>query len=156
KPLALLAPYAGLLDSDRALSARFRLAMEDWREGHVGDAELARVLRQRLLPEWDRARNDGPSPLGRPQFGRPVLPQLRAQRERPGGRGGAKGPPTEAELRQAVQLYAQARAEAWQGLASALEGGLAMDNLLDQWVVEMMRERLDEMANEANPLHEWF
>src|SRR5262249_26768671 len=147
-------------EQERAVTARFYSALEEWEEGHLSDAQFAALLEKNLLPAWKKARKALPPSQGSIDIrsAGPVLPQMRRLKESPGQTAPKpKGAPTEKEFRELLHLYAQARAEAWGGLKVALSGGgLSMDAMLDLLVVEMLRERLDEMANEGNPLRDCF
>jgi membrane associated rhomboid family serine protease len=160
RTIARLTPLDTAIDWERELLASFDDALRRWEDGNIDDKKLAEVLRKDLIPEWKKMRAVHKLELPRGQQG-PVLQELRNLPMKPNeerkGSGRKRKPLSDKELGELFRIYVQARVESWEELANGLAGkGLSLSTATDLVIVEVLRERFDELVNEGNPLHNWL
>jgi membrane associated rhomboid family serine protease len=158
--LRLLGPYAGALDRERQLVARYNDALDGWECGDWKDADLRRELNDLVL-QWERLRTELklklPDNLGmenRPLSARELFDQ--AHRQGP-HHVKDKEPFSDKDFDLMFRLYLKLRLDNWRRLADALQGAdpILAAPLLDEVLIMGLRHELNEMANEQNPLGQW-
>ena len=86
-----------------------------------------------------------------------VLAELRKLSGRNRARAGAKKPATPEEVVELFHVYTKARLEDWTAFSGTLQGqGGSVDAMTDVLIVEMLRQVVEEMVNEGNPLRSWL
>jgi hypothetical protein len=138
---------------------RFTDAVRRWEDGDLSDTDLARLLEDQLISEWERARSDlvlrlqGESALpdGQPLSVRDLLAKARASH--PGREPRPGHEPPEKGYDELDRLYLRLRADNWGLLADGLRRGHAhaAERMIDAVFLELRKE-LDDLANEENPL----
>jgi rhomboid protease GluP len=150
-------------DREAELEGRFADALVRWEKGETSDAELKGVLEKQLIPEWDRL--SGPPPQPPSPFAGPQPPRLSmhdmwemARSDGPAPKPEPKGPPSPYEYKEMYRLYRKLRGDNWRALADELgrPHPVPPPILLDELAIEQLRQGLDEMANEDNPLARWL
>jgi hypothetical protein len=183
RTVALLAKYDAAMDRERALLGRFTDGIKRWQEGGLKDADLRRLLHDQLIPEWNRFRDDLKLKLppdladlerqrlsvhdllemereskGLHKPKKPANPQLEADRKGKNSRQPESATKSaDQEFDTTYRIYLKLRVDSWQSLSDALndDDQTAALAALDLVFVEFLREGLDEMANEDNPLRKW-
>jgi membrane associated rhomboid family serine protease len=164
KAVNLLAGYEAMLDRERTLLARFSDGMKRWENGDAKDVDLQRLLQGQLIPEWERARAQFHLQLpyeyaameGRRLSIRDLFAQARSSghRREPARRSA----PSYQEFDAMYRFYLKLRVDSWRTLADELksEDSCGGEALLDLVWIEILRDELNEMANEGNPLRQWL
>jgi membrane associated rhomboid family serine protease len=160
KAVRLLARYDRARERERILMGRFMDGLRRWEKSDLGDADLCRLLRDQLIPEWERARGDCslqlPQEFADLERQRLSIRELYARdpsRGRPKQRE-EKRDLSDKEYDQLYRLYFKLRLDNWRALADGLQpgGSPPPDALTDLLWVEMLRKELDELVDEDNPL----
>jgi membrane associated rhomboid family serine protease len=165
EPIQLLARYDAVLERERALLGRFEDAFRKWEDGDMSDTALRGLLQNQLITEWDRVRKD--LGLGLP----PECADMESQRlsllrdllakrhtDDPNRSPKAKRKPPEMEYDELFRVYLKLRADNWRALADGLqtEHSPLVEPLMDDLFIRSVRNDLDDMANEGNPLRRWL
>ena len=160
----LLTRYDAALERERALRGRFHDALEGWADGSLTDADLERLLREQLIPEWDRVRNQFGLML-QPQYAhlesqrlsmRELVAQARAAG--PSKKQHEEGALSDQDFDEAYRLCLKLQVDNWRTLADGLRDGRSarLEALMDVLWVEVLRKGLDEEINKDSPLSRWL
>jgi membrane associated rhomboid family serine protease len=164
RAVKLLARYDAALDRERALRGQFHEALERWADGSLTAADLERLLREQLIPEWDRARTQLGLMLP-PQYAhlesqRLSMRELMAQAR---GAGPSKkqheeGALSDQDFDEAYRLCLKLQVDNWRTLADGFRDGRStpIEALMDMVWVEVLRKGLDEEINEQSPPCRWL
>ena len=164
KTITLLARYEAMLDRERALLGCFSDGLKRRGDGDAKDEDLRRLLQGQLIPEWECARAQlnlqlpyEYAALERRRLSiRDLFAQARSsgQRREPGGSCARSSEEFDAMYR----LYLKLRVDNWRVLADGLasEDSCGGEILIDLVWIEILRDELNEMANEGNPLRQWL
>jgi hypothetical protein len=164
RTVALLNLYGPERDRERELSDRFSVALRRWEEGDASDADLKRELETQLIPQWEELRRSPhlklPPDMAELEQRRLSMQDLwalaRSSEASPEPR--PKEKLTDQEYGEVYCLYFKLRADNWRALAEELGNKHAMPEpaLLDHLAIELLRQGIDETANEDNPLGKWL
>jgi membrane associated rhomboid family serine protease len=164
EPVQVFARYDAARERERDLRGRFKDGLRRWEDGDMSDADLRRLLQEQLIPEWDRARRDLglllPREIADLERQRLSVRDLFAKRRAQGpGRGPkARNEPPEKEYDKVYRLCLKLQADNWRALADGLQGGRdqAIEPLTDMVFLTFLRQGIDDLVNEDNPLRRWL
>jgi hypothetical protein len=149
-----LRPYAAAFDRERELLRRFDDILRNWEDGALTNEETGRAL-QALSDAWRKVQ-DGHG-LGGRRGGvlaevREVFNTLTDPTPLDKGRR-----PSDQDFQELVGVYFQARYENLSAMAGrGNRGPLSPDILRDLIIVEGLRQLINEVADEENPLRKWL
>jgi membrane associated rhomboid family serine protease len=152
------------LEEERALSDRFTALLRRWSRDELSNAEFRRLLHDELIPGLERLRTERKLSLAELDAGaekerlslQALLEAGRSAQPRRGEKP-QQSRSTKQEFDELFRFCLKLRLDSWKSLADELNNddpapGL---QLLDLLLVEVVRARLEDVADEDNVLHRW-